>query len=154
MKVEVRQREGQEEVLGAEVEMALAACEAHVAANEAVDLGRLDHFECRERLRDPRLERREGLRRRGHIGREDTPTYTLDRAERVHRGRLHLIRKGQHVLSQARLNDVLSGDLILRAESLGGAEEARNGTQNLLVGGDRGGVVGEGHGISSRGIGA
>src|SRR4029077_9925373 len=87
MKVEVRLREGQEEVLGGEVEAALPGCEAHVAADEGVDFRGLDHLERGARVRDPRLERRETLRRRGHIGREDASTHALDRTERVHRGR-------------------------------------------------------------------
>jgi hypothetical protein len=37
MEVEVPLREGQEEILGREVEAALAECEAHVAPDEGVD---------------------------------------------------------------------------------------------------------------------
>src|SRR5437016_12732464 len=106
MEVEIRLREGQEEALGGELEAALPSCEAHVAPDEGIDFRRLYHLERGARVRDARLERRETLGRRGHIGREDASTHALDRTERVYRRLFHLIGKGQHVLGQARLDDV------------------------------------------------
>jgi hypothetical protein len=64
MEVEVRLREGQKEVLGGEVEVALPGREAHVAPDEVVDFGRLNQLELGACVRNPRLERRERLRRR------------------------------------------------------------------------------------------
>src|SRR5947207_15174023 len=68
MKVKIRLREEQEKILGREVETAVAGDEAHIAADESVDLGRLKRLERGERILNPRLERRERLGRGGHVG--------------------------------------------------------------------------------------
>src|SRR5205814_2399693 len=68
MKVKIRLREGQQKILGREVETAVAGDEAHIAADESVDLGRLKRLERGERILDSRLERRERLGRGGHVG--------------------------------------------------------------------------------------
>src|SRR5204862_1299084 len=68
MKVKIRLREGQEKILGREVETAVAGDEAHIAADESVDLGRLERLERGERILNSRLERRERLGRGGHVG--------------------------------------------------------------------------------------
>src|SRR5205809_8076406 len=90
--------------------MALAEYEAHVAPDEGVDFGRLNHLERGARVRNPCLERRETLRRRSHIGREDASTHALDRTERVHRGRFHLVAKGS--MSSARRALMMSSGAI------------------------------------------
>src|SRR5215475_748385 len=61
VKIEVGQRERQQEVFGREREAPLAELEAHIAANETVDFRRGDGCEGRERFRDPFVERRESL---------------------------------------------------------------------------------------------
>src|SRR6184192_1331879 len=68
MKVKIRLREGQEKILGREVETAVAGDEAHIAADEGVDLGRHERLERGERILDSRLERCERLGRGGHVG--------------------------------------------------------------------------------------
>src|SRR6266404_5222145 len=59
VEVKVRLGEREKEILGGEVNVAVAERKAHVTTDESVDLGSLDRLESGERFSDPRLECRE-----------------------------------------------------------------------------------------------
>src|SRR5882757_9251855 len=65
----------------------------------------------------------------------------------MHRGGLHLVGEGLHVLGEAGLDNVVGCAPRVQTEGLRFAEQTRNGVQDLQIGRDGGGIERKGHGI-------
>src|SRR3989338_1840945 len=131
VEIKVWEREGEQEVLRREGKLVLAEMEDRVLALAGVERVRRHFFEARLRVVDELLKIGIGVRA-GVLGRlRRAALGGLDGAQRVLRNGRDLETEGQHVVDDARLDDLVRGDALLLAEGRALFQEAGDGAERL-----------------------